>query len=442
MSAPNAASAAPPLGSPAALQDAADAAALRERRRILVLVRTGLTLAVSYLLIFSASDGAPPPGVVAFAVTYIASNLLIAYLPLPLLGHAAFDVTLILVDTGAISCALLLTPNVEADVFVFYFTIILLASISDRPWLNLWAPVLTTAAYLGYLFLQNGVAEIMRPAILLRLPFLLLTGAFYGFFIDRVRRRERAMAEARERAQARTELLSTVTHDLKQPLWLAMQSAALLYDRLPEGEAPTRELAGQVVLSLKRMESLALNFLELNQIEARALRVVSRRVSLDRIVEDLVDAYRPALALKRLHVRLELARPLPDAWIDPLQTERCLANLLDNAIKYTPADGVITMRVEAEDGGLVAVVGDSGPGIPPERAATVFARFQDGTDVAGRRSTGLGLYIAGAIATAMGGELTLDAAQTRGAWFRLWVPMARSAAAAASRPAEFAPSVA
>src|SRR6185369_6341410 len=205
---------------------------LLEKRRLLVLVRTGLTLAIGYLLIFSSTGPSPPPALMAFVVCYLASNILIALVPARILARAGFDVGLILVDTAAISFALLLIPDANTDVFVFYFAIILLASISDRLMLSLLAPIVTSGAYLAFLVFRHGLSDVLQPAILLRLPFFLLTGTFYGFLVDRVRRGQVAVAAARQRAEARTELLSMITHDLKQPLWVASQSAALLYDQL------------------------------------------------------------------------------------------------------------------------------------------------------------------------------------------------------------------
>ena len=156
-------------------------------------------------------------------------------------------------------------------------------------------------------------------------------------------------------------------------------------------------------------------------------------------MQDLVDACRPALELKGIHLALELAPGLPAAWIDPLQAERCLANLLDNAIKYTPQGGTVTCRTERSGARLVATVGDSGPGVPPDRRATLFSRFQDGTDAGGRRSTGLGLHIAHALAQSLGGDLSLDASPPHGAWFRVHLPAAAdgdgAAATATAAPA-------
>ena len=405
--------------------EAVEASTLFEKRRLLVLVRTGLTLAIGYMLIFSSADPSPPPALIAFVVCYLASNIIIALLPARILTKAGFDIGLILADTAAISGALLLIPDGNTDVFIFYFMIILLASISDRLLLSLLAPIVTSGAYLGFLLTRHGLSDILQPAILLRLPFFLLTGTFYGFFVDRVRRGQAAVMAVRQRSQARTELLSMITHDLKQPLWVATQSAALLYDRLAAESGTTRDLAAQVMLNLKRMESLTLNFLDLSRLESRGLRGTPRRTSLNRIVEDLLDAYRAAFHARSLRVVVELAPGLPAVWIDPLEAERCLANLLDNAIKFTPSGGTVTCRTAAEEKWVTAIIGDSGPGISRERHATLFARFQDGIDTAARRSTGLGLHIAHALVESLGGEITLDGDSPQGAWFHVRLPVAR-----------------
>jgi signal transduction histidine kinase len=417
---------APPAADTAGRDTVTDLPTLLEKRRLLLLVRTGLSLALGYLLVFSAATAAPPR-LIAFVILYLASNIIIALVPGRVLARASFDFGLILFDTAAISFALLLIPDANTDVFVFYFIIILLASISDRMMLSLLAPIVTSGAYLAFLFTRNGLAEVLQPAVLLRLPFFLLTGTFYGFFVDRVRRGQLAVAAAKQRAQARTELLSLITHDLKQPLWVATQSGALLYDQLtrekPEKTA-TRELAAQVMVNLRRMESLTLNFLDLSRMESRGLQMKPCRAPLNRLVEDLLDAYRPALDLKNIRVDLDLAPALPAAWIDPIQTERGISNLLDNAIKFTPPGGTVTCRTAAQGEWLTLTIGDSGPGIGPEREPTLFARFQDGTAAGGRQSTGLGLHIARAIAEALGGTLSLDRSAPQGAWFTLRLPAA------------------
>lgn len=406
-----------------------DAPALAEKRRLLLLVRCGLTLGICYLLIFGSELSQLSRPVVAFVFLYLTSNLLIALLPARILTKPAFDAGLILTDTAAISFALYLLPQTNTDVFVFYFVVILLASISDRLLLSLLTPLLTSFAYLGFLLARHGVDEIMQPAILLRVPFFLLSGAFYGFFVDRARRSQIAAATARQREEARTEFLSLITHDLKQPLWIAQQSALLLYSRTTSDDRQQRAITAQLIANLQRMEALSLNFLELRRIQARGVRLDPRAASLNDVIEDLADSYRPILELRGLRLELELDPRLPLGWIDPIQLGRALTNLVDNAVKFTPQGGEITCRTLVEDGCLLVTIQDNGPGIPPERVATLFSQFDPGRGVRGRHSTGLGLYVARAIILAHGGEIALDESGSQGTRFCIRLPKRRGAPA-------------
>lgn len=397
-------------------------ASWNEKRRLLLLVRTGLTLAIGYLLIFSTKSPVLPAPHLLFVLAYLASNLIVAAVPARILASAWFDVALVLADTAAISFALYLMPQANTDVFVFYFVIVLLASMSDRVAITVLAPVITSLAYFAFLVARHGLSEVMEPEILLRLPFFLIAGAFYGFFVDRVRREQIASAEARQREQARTEFLSLITHDLKQPLWVAQHSATRLYDRLDDEEA--RTLAAQVIVGLRQMEALAANFLDFGRIESRAVRVFPQKALINQILGDLVASYRPAFELKGLRVEVSFDPDLPVTRADAAQLQRAVANLIDNAVKFTPQGGSIFVETEIRDGAIEIFVGDTGPGISAERSTELFARFQNGRSTEGRRSTGLGLYIAHAIIAAHGGEIALVPRRTAGCWFRIRLPVA------------------
>lgn len=395
-----------------------------EKRRLLLLVRTGLTLAIAYLLIFSNASEVPPVQL-AFVAVYLGSNLIIGWLPSRILSTAAFDVALVLFDTTATSFALYLIPEANTDVFVFYFVIVLLASIGDRLSLSLFAPLVAGGAYVAFLFSRYGAEEILRPAVLLRIPFFLLAGAFYGFFVDRVRRGRLAAAAAAQREQARTEFLSLITHDLKQPLWMAKESATVLYEQLGSSSPErSRATAGKLLVSLRRMEALSMNFLDLGRIEAKGIRVFAQRASLNRILRDIVDSYVPVFETKRIEAVVELGPGLPEALVDPPQLERALSNLLDNAFKFSPQGGRIVCKTARSHDGLLLTVADNGPGISAARAAALFARFQIGQDTPDRPSTGLGLYITQAIIAAHGGRISLDPEALQGACFRVWLPAA------------------
>ena len=396
-----------------------------QKRRLLLLVRTGLTLAIGYLVIFSAGSKEVPPLQLSFVALYLGSNLVIAWIPARMLATAVFDVSLVLFDTAATSFALYLMPEANTDVFIFYFVIVLLASISDRLSHTLLAPVVTGVAYIAFLCTRYSTAELLEPAILLRIPFFLLAGAFYGFFVDSVRRGRLTAAAAQQREAARMEFLSLITHDLKQPLWMAKESAMMLHDAVSSGSSEKpRRLAGQVLVNLRRMEALAMNFLDLGRIETKGVRVFPQRASFNRILRDLVESYAPVFETKQLQVQLDMDPALPDTMVDPPQLERALSNLFDNAFKFSPQGGQILCKTRADGDAVVLSIADSGPGIDSEQAATLFSPFQNGQDRPGRPSTGLGLYITQAIINAHGGTVSLDPEQP-GACFHIRLPVAQ-----------------
>lgn len=412
-----------------------EVAVLRQKRRLLLIVRLGLSLGVAYLLLFSEGLAQVQSFNLWFSAAYLLSNVVIALLPLRILKSTTFHTAVLLADTAAISGALYTLPQTGADVYIFYFAIILLAATSDRFLISLLAPVFVSIAYVIYLVARHDLSALTQPALLLRIPFFLLTGAFYGFFVDRTRRGQAAARAATEREQARTEFLSLVTHDLKQPLWVAQQCAALLYDKLGRRAPDERPLIAQVMVNIRRMEALTLNFLEFARLEAGTVKVVQRAASINQVISDMFDTAQPAFELRRLTVHLDLDRHVPLAWMDPLQVERALSNLLDNAIKYTPEEGVIFAQTTVDNGQVTIRMGDSGPGIPADRAPTLFSRFQSGTDAGQRKSTGLGLFIAHAIMRAHDGDLELDTQRQPGAWFVARLPIATAEQKRARVPA-------
>jgi len=204
----------------------------KEKRRLLLTIRTALTVAIGYLLIFSAGSMASRGAYAAFVLVYLASNIAVALIPIGILVRPAFDVVIVMVDTAAVIAALYAMPDAGPEVLVVFFVVLLLATIGDRLLLSLLACVLASVAYFGLLLGRKDLGELLDPAILLRLPFFLLVGVYYVFFIDR-RRRQAAVTKAMiERERARGEFLSAITEDIKQPLTTAQESAVLLKNSL------------------------------------------------------------------------------------------------------------------------------------------------------------------------------------------------------------------
>ena len=116
--------------------------------------------------------------------------------------------------------------------------------------------------------------------------------------------------------------------------------------------------------------------------------------------------------------------PLPKVRGDRERLRQVVQNLVDNAVKYSPAGGDVQIRATADDGRVLVDVEDAGPGIPLEDQQLIFEKFgRAATDGGGKPGTGLGLFIARTIAEAHGGSVEVDSAPARGSIFTLELPL-------------------
>jgi signal transduction histidine kinase len=250
-------------------------------------------------------------------------------------------------------------------------------------------------------------------------------------------------ARAREEAERlKDEFLAALSHDLRNPLAAAHGTAQVLARRLErQGTVAPEALAAglaNVVAATAQMAALIDELLDVARLRAGRPLILERRPA------DLVTLVRRttaghAAASERHRVRLEAVAPaLPGMWDEP-RLERVLQNLLNNAVKFSPAGGDVAVRVWQEavgDGPWAAVsVQDQGLGIPAADLPHVFEPFRRGSNVAGRvPGTGLGLAAARHIVEQHGGRLTVESEEGRGSTFTVWLPLGAAASPAPPPP--------
>jgi signal transduction histidine kinase len=253
------------------------------------------------------------------------------------------------------------------------------------------------------------------------LRFLMAASRWVGALLHRVElateTRKRAVEEARRKAAE--DILAVLAHDLRNLLGSAAGRVALLRERAirEHREADVRD-AGLLDVTLRRLVQMTNNLLDVSRLERGIF-------SLDARLVDIVDlARQTTAALRRTGVQIE--EQYPESVIvnaDPDRLSRALENLISNAIKHSPQDGVIRVEIEmAADPGAarcVIRVVDQGPGIPSEILPRIFERFVAGT---GSHGLGLGLYLARGIAVAHGGSLEVKPS-TKGAVFEMSLPV-------------------
>jgi len=249
--------------------------------------------------------------------------------------------------------------------------------------------------------------------------------------------RERARVDI-ETERARNALLSSVSHDLRTPLAAITGAASGLRDTAPLDAATRRELADTIVDEAQRLNRLVGDLLDLTRLESGALRARKEWHSVEEVVGAALTRLEPELGNHR--VELALAQDLPLVPLDDVLIEQALFNLIDNAIKYSPADGAIEIAADVADGKLRLEVADRGPGLPPGQEAQIFEKFHRGEPHGERRGVGLGLTICRGIVEAHGGRIAARNRPGGGAVLTMELPLEGEPPRVEPEPAESAAS--
>jgi signal transduction histidine kinase len=255
--------------------------------------------------------------------------------------------------------------------------------------------------------------------------------------VDRLSAEERARTAA---DGARRDLLAAVSHDLRTPLTSIQVLAEAIEDGVVD-DRTRREYAARLVVHARAFSALIDDLFELSRLEAGDIHWTIEQVHVAELVEETVDAMRPAAEAGGVTVSAELMHPDACARANPERIQRVLFNLIQNAIRHTPADGSVTVRAEQHDGAVEIEVADTGSGIDEDDRAAVFEAFVQGRADRSRGdgSAGLGLAIARAIVEAHGGRIWLAEAPV-GTSVRFTLPRELSYAASATRATDQLPS--
>jgi PAS domain S-box-containing protein len=217
--------------------------------------------------------------------------------------------------------------------------------------------------------------------------------------------------------RARDEMLSIVAHDLRSPLSAAQVGASLLARQVPDERQETaRKTAETIHRSIRLATRLVDDLLDVARIEAGKLALDLREVSPEAIVHNAVELYQPLAARVSVQLDADVPSGLGLVLADEDRVQQVLGNLLNNAIKFTPAGGRVLIVAQDEGDEVRFAVTDTGPGISPDYLPRIFDRFWQAS-TADRRGAGLGLAIAKGIVEAHGGHMWAESASGKGSTF-------------------------
>ena len=234
---------------------------------------------------------------------------------------------------------------------------------------------------------------------------------------------------AEQASRVKDEFLATLSHELRTPLNSILGWARLLASG-KLNQAQSMRAVGSIDRAGWAQSRLIENLLDVSRIAEGRLQISPRPTDIIPIVHAAIDMVRPAAELKRLTMRAEVDPTLGPINADPDRLHQVIWHLVSNAVKFTPADGVVDVHVKLLPGELRLIVRDTGVGFPPEMAEQLFQQFRQGETGTTRQygGLGLGLAIVRHVVEQHGGRVTAHSAGVnQGAAFEVRLPMSPAA---------------
>jgi len=233
----------------------------------------------------------------------------------------------------------------------------------------------------------------------------------------------------KQQLEFKNQFLSHVSHELRTPLTCIHQYVTILLDGLAGSLTPEQSDHLKTVLkSVNQLHAMIHDLLEAARAESGKMRLEPRCISLRELIQQATAMLRPTADKKKVGLETGLDQRLPLVHADPDRTLEVLINLLDNAIKFTPAAGSVMLKAclaETDPEAVYVSVSDTGCGIPADAKALIFERlYQDPDAIDGSSSgLGLGLYISREIVRLHGGRIWVTSEAGHGSTFTFTLPI-------------------
>lgn len=235
------------------------------------------------------------------------------------------------------------------------------------------------------------------------------------------------ISELKRLESIRRDFVANVSHELRTPVAIIKGYAETLLDGALNGPAENaRHFVEIIVHHAERLTNLINDILSLSRLEGHDADLWMQPVDIVAIAEKLRMLLEGHAKGKGISISFSTSGHIPKVPGNQGQLEQMLLNLLDNAIKYTPKGGNVTVKVTAEEGRVEVVITDTGIGIPPKDISRIFERFYRVDEARSRDQggTGLGLAIVKHVVQLHGGEITAESKPGKGSAFKVWLPTA------------------
>ena len=256
-----------------------------------------------------------------------------------------------------------------------------------------------------------------------------LLGRFLGSAVQNIRAYEAEHAtveELRRLSALRADFVSMVSHELRSPMAAVIGSAKTLHQRWRELTPEQRgSFLGLIEHETTRLAGLVGDVLDTSRIESGTFSYSFADVDVVELIQESAAAAESGQ--DEVTISAKVRRPLPPIRGDRERLRQVITNLIDNAVKYSPAGSEVVVDAFAENGRISVEVRDRGPGVAREHHSLIFEKFGRVSGEHAQPGTGLGLFIARSIAEAHGGTVEVHSARSEGAMFALVLPVEPSA---------------
>jgi PAS domain S-box-containing protein len=226
------------------------------------------------------------------------------------------------------------------------------------------------------------------------------------------------VTEQRQAEMLRADILSIVSHELRTPLASILNFGVVLREsRASLGESSVQRTIEQILRQARRIDRLLSDLLEIDRLRHGRVAPARRPTNVAELAADVADSHRDSG--RPIRVRTQLTT----AYVDPAKIERVVDNLLANAVKHTPPDSRIALRLERIGDDLLIIVDDNGPGVPDEHKEAVFEIFDRGPKVMSNQpGSGIGLTLVARFAALHGGKAWVEDSSSGGASVHVLLP--------------------